>query len=48
MARGPAERWLRDKVAHQKGYWQSLVIASGNPDIQRVQRAAWDQLGCTP
>lgn len=25
-----------------------LVNASGNPDIQRVQRAAWGQLGYTP
>jgi prepilin-type N-terminal cleavage/methylation domain-containing protein/prepilin-type processing-associated H-X9-DG protein len=53
FADGHAEYWKwRDprtlKVAAQEGDWQSLVAASGNPDIQRVQRAAWGQLGYTP
>jgi len=38
--------WER-RLAHA-GNWQSLLNASGNPDIQRVQRAAWGQLGHTP
>lgn len=52
-ADGHAEYWKWEdmrtvKVARQEGDWQSLVAASGNPDIQRVQRAAWGQLGYTP
>jgi prepilin-type N-terminal cleavage/methylation domain-containing protein/prepilin-type processing-associated H-X9-DG protein len=53
FADGHAEYWKWQdqrtlKVARQEGNWQSLVAASGNPDIQRVQRAAWGQLGYTP
>ena len=36
------------KVARQEANWQALVNAPDNPDIQRVQRAAWGQLGYTP
>jgi prepilin-type N-terminal cleavage/methylation domain-containing protein/prepilin-type processing-associated H-X9-DG protein len=53
FADGHAEYWKWEdmrtiKVARQEGDWQPLVAASGNPDIQRVQRAAWGQLGYTP
>ncbi|OHB62271.1 MAG: hypothetical protein A2Y76_05380 [Planctomycetes bacterium RBG_13_60_9] len=53
FADGHAEYWKWEdmrtvKVARQEGNWQSLVNASGNVDIQRVQRAAWGQLGYTP
>jgi len=53
FADGHAEYWKWEdmrtvKVARQEPGWQSLANASGNPDIQRVQRAAWGQLGYTP
>jgi prepilin-type N-terminal cleavage/methylation domain-containing protein/prepilin-type processing-associated H-X9-DG protein len=53
FADGHAEYWkwedLRTlKVARQEADWQSLVNLADNPDIPRVQRAAWGQLGYTP
>lgn len=53
FADGHAEYWKWQdvrtvKVARQEGDWQSLVAASDNADIQRVQRAAWGQLGYDP
>jgi prepilin-type N-terminal cleavage/methylation domain-containing protein/prepilin-type processing-associated H-X9-DG protein len=53
FADGHAEYWKWEdtrtiKVARQEGNWQSLVAAQGNPDIRRLQRAAWGQLGYTP
>jgi len=53
FADGHAEYWkwqdMRTiKVARQEGNWQSLVAATNSLDIQRVQRAAWGQLGYTP
>lgn len=53
FADGHAEYWKWQdtrtvKVARQEGDWQSLVALDDNPDIQRVQRAAWGRLGYTP
>lgn len=53
FADGHAEYWKwqdvrTTKVSHQEGDYQSLVALDDNPDIQRVQRAAWGQLGYTP
>ncbi len=53
FADGHAEYWkwmdIRTvKFARQEGDWQSLREAPGNPDIHRVQRAAWGKLGYTP
>jgi prepilin-type N-terminal cleavage/methylation domain-containing protein len=36
------------QVSRQEGNWQSLVSLPDNPDIQRVQRGAWGQLGYVP
>ncbi len=53
FADGHAEYWKwqdvrTTKVSHLEGDYQSLVALEDNPDIQRVQRAAWGQLGYTP
>ncbi|MHC4521203.1 MAG: prepilin-type N-terminal cleavage/methylation domain-containing protein [Planctomycetota bacterium] len=53
FADGHAEYWKWQdtrtaKVARQEGDWQSLVALDDNPDIQRVQRAAWGRLGYEP
>jgi len=53
FADGHAEYWKwqdtrTTKVAHQEGDWQSLRALNDNPDIQRVQRAAWGRLGYEP
>jgi len=53
FADGHAEYWKWEdmrtvKVANQEGDWQSLVAVNDNPDIQRVQRGAWGQLGYDP
>jgi len=53
FADGHAEYWKWEdkrtaKVTRQEGNWQALVAIPDNPDIQRVQRGAWGQLGYTP
>ena len=53
FADGHAEYWkwqdLRTvKFAEDPGNNASLRALSDNPDIQRVQRAAWGQLGYDP
>ena len=53
FADGHGEYWKWEdmrtvKVARREGDWQSLVSAPGNLDVQRLQRAAWGQLGYTP
>ena len=53
FADGHAEYWkwedLRTlKVSRQEGNWQSMVNLPDNPDIPRVQRGAWGELGYVP
>ena len=53
FADGHAEYWKWQdtrtaKFARQEGDWQSLRALGDNPDIQRVQRAAWGKLGYEP
>jgi prepilin-type N-terminal cleavage/methylation domain-containing protein/prepilin-type processing-associated H-X9-DG protein len=53
FADGHAEYWkwqdMRTvKVSRQEGDYQSYIAVGDNPDIQRVQRAAWGRLGYEP
>ena len=53
FADGHAEYWKWEdqrtlKVSRQEGNWQSLVNLPDNPDIPRLQRGAWGQLGYVP
>ena len=53
FADGHAEYWKWQdqrtlKVSRQEGDWQSLRNLPDNPDIPRLQRGAWGQLGYTP
>jgi prepilin-type N-terminal cleavage/methylation domain-containing protein/prepilin-type processing-associated H-X9-DG protein len=53
FADGHAEYWKWQdqrtlKVSRQEGNWQSLVNLPDNPDIPRLQRGAWGQLGYVP
>ena len=53
FADGHAEYWKWEdprtlKYGRKEGDYQSLKAAGNNPDIRRVQRAAWGSLGYTP
>jgi prepilin-type N-terminal cleavage/methylation domain-containing protein/prepilin-type processing-associated H-X9-DG protein len=53
FADGHAEYWKWQdqrtvKVSRLEGNYQSYIAVGDNPDIQRVQRAAWGKLGYEP